>query len=59
METVEDTKKRAKEFLDIIINESSMNILIVCHGFFMHELQKELKRRGFSGQDIKKPKNGI
>ncbi|MBZ9623797.1 phosphoglycerate mutase family protein [Clostridium sp. FP2] len=60
IETKKDTQRRANEFLDIIENQSnnSNNILIVCHGFFMTTLQKELKRRGISGENIKRPKNG-
>lgn len=54
-----DTQRRANEFLDILENEySSNNILIVCHGFFMSVLQKELKRRGFVGKTIRRPQNG-
>lgn len=51
------TQKRAIEFLDGILNGNNNNVLIVCHGFFMRTLQKELKRRGFSGAHIIKPKN--
>lgn len=58
IETKEVTKKRVKEFLYNIENESNANILIVCHGFFMNALQQELKRRGFSGKTIKRPQNG-
>ena len=58
IETKNDTQMRANEFLDYLNNESDSNILIVCHGFFMRVLQNELKRRGFSGQNIRNPKNG-
>jgi broad specificity phosphatase PhoE len=58
VETKKDTQRRVNEFLDRIENESNNNILIVCHGFFMHTFQKELKTRGFSGKHIKRPKNG-
>lgn len=58
IETKEVTKNRVKEFLYNIENESNDNALIVCHGFFMNALQKELKRRGFSGKTIKRPQNG-
>lgn len=58
IETKKDTQRRANEFLDYLNNESYSNILIVCHGFFMRVLQKELKRRGFSGQNIRNAKNG-
>lgn len=58
IETKKDTQKRVNEFLNSIEDEVDSNILIVCHGFLMNTLQKELKRRGFSGQSIKRPKNG-
>lgn len=56
------TKKKAKEFVDLLENEAkkekSENILVVTHGFFMYTLQKELKKRGFIGKLIRTPKNG-
>lgn len=58
IETKEVTKKRIKEFLYNIEDESNANILIVCHGFFINVLQKELKKQGFSGKTIKRPQNG-
>ncbi|MBD7911637.1 phosphoglycerate mutase family protein [Clostridium cibarium] len=58
IETKKDTIRRVNEFLDSIENEGDRNILIVCHGFFMNMLQKELKRRGFVGENVRKPKNG-
>ncbi|NNU77841.1 histidine phosphatase family protein [Clostridium estertheticum] len=58
IENKKDTQKRVNEFLDSIKDESSNNILIVCHGFFMNTLQKELKSRGFTGRTIRTPKNG-
>ena len=58
IENKRDTQRRVSGFLDSIKNESNNNILIVCHGFFMNTLQKELKSRGFTGQNIKRPKNG-
>jgi broad specificity phosphatase PhoE len=58
IETKKITKKRVKEFLDIIEHKTDSNILIVCHGFLMHTLQKELKNRGFRGESVKSPKNG-
>ncbi|MBU3214006.1 phosphoglycerate mutase family protein [Clostridium estertheticum] len=57
-ENKKDTQKRVNEFLDSIKDESSNNILIVCHGFFMNTLQKELKSRGVTGRTIRTPKNG-
>lgn len=57
-ETKKDTEKRINEFLNSSDKESDTNMLIVCHGFFMKILERELKRRGFSGQNISIPKNG-
>lgn len=57
------TNDKARQFLDLLQEEAekegSENILIVTHGFFMFSLQKELKRRGFTGKLIYRPKNGI
>lgn len=61
VETKKDTEKRIDEFLNSLDNELESNILIVCHGFFMRIVERELKRRGFVGQNIpKRPiaKNG-
>lgn len=58
IENKKDTQKRVKDFLDIINDELNNNILIVCHGFFMNTLQKELKRRGINGKHIKRAKHG-
>ncbi|MBZ9687372.1 phosphoglycerate mutase family protein [Clostridium estertheticum] len=58
IENKKDTQRRVNEFLDSIKNESNNNILIVCHGLFMNTLQKGLKSRGVSGQNIKRHKNG-
>lgn len=57
------TNDKARQFLDLLQEEAEKegaeNILIVTHGFFMFSLQKELKRRGFTGKLIYRPKNGI
>lgn len=57
------TKDKAKQFVDLLQEtaekESTENILIITHGFFMYSLQKELKKRGFLGELIHSPKNGI
>jgi broad specificity phosphatase PhoE len=57
------TKDKAKQFIDLLLDEAKKegteNILIVTHGFFMYSLQKELKKRGFTGKLIYSPKNGI
>ncbi|MDP4146706.1 MAG: histidine phosphatase family protein [Bacillota bacterium] len=60
-ETKKDTQKRINEFLNSLDTELDTNILIVCHGFLMTVIERELKRRGFRGQNIpKRPiaKNG-
>lgn len=57
------TKEKAEKFVDLLLNEArkegTENILIVTHGFFMYSLQKELKKRSFTGKLIYSPKNGI
>jgi broad specificity phosphatase PhoE len=58
IENKKETQKRVNDFLDSINDESNNNILIICHGFLMNTLQKELKRRGVNGQHIKRPKHG-
>ncbi|WP_315072524.1 phosphoglycerate mutase family protein [uncultured Clostridium sp.] len=57
-ETKKDTEGRINEFLNSLDKELDTNILIVCHGFFMKNLERGLKRRGFSGQNISIPENG-
>lgn len=58
VERRKQTKKRIMEFLKYIEKEKDINILVVCHGFFMYFLQKELKKRGFQGKIKKRIKNG-
>lgn len=57
-ETISGTKKRINEFLDRI-DWSKENILIVFHGFLLYNFQKELRKRGFSGEKIRIVKNGV
>jgi broad specificity phosphatase PhoE len=57
-ETIEGTKRRIRKFLDRI-DWSKENILIVFHGFMLYNLQKELRRRGFKGDKLRKVKNGV
>lgn len=52
------TKKRIREFLDLVKDDDSSNILVVCHGFFMYIFEKELKRQGFKGRRTRRIKNG-
>lgn len=57
-ETREGTRKRINAFLDKI-DWSSENILIVFHGFMLYNFQRELKKRGFTGERIRRVKNGV
>ena len=57
-ETIHGTKQRINQFLDKI-DWSKENILIVFHGFMLYNLQKELRRRGFHGQNVRHVKNGF
>lgn len=57
-ETIEDTKRRINQFLDKI-DWSQENILIVFHGFMLYNFQKELRKRGFTGERLKLVKNGV
>lgn len=58
LETVDCTRKRAKEFLSKLDLNSDENILIVSHGFFLITLVSELRKLGFRGDVPKKMKNG-
>lgn len=57
-ETIEGTRKRIHQFLDQIDWEKE-NILIVFHGFMLYNFQRELRRRGFEGERVRKVKNGV
>lgn len=57
-ESIRDTRRRINEFLDNI-DWSKENILIVFHGFMLYNFQKELRKRGFTGEKLKKVKNGV
>ncbi len=56
-ETILDTRNRINRFLDKV-DWSKDNVLIVFHGFMLYNFQKELKKRGFTGPNLKKVKNG-
>lgn len=58
LETANNTRKRAKEFLRKLDLNSDENILIVSHGFFLMTLIDELRLLGFKGEIPKKMKNG-
>lgn len=57
-ETIIGTRKRINDFLDQI-DWSKDNILIVFHGFMLYNFQKELRKRGFTGEKLKLVKNGV
>lgn len=57
-ETIVGTRKRIIKFLDQI-DWTKENILIVFHGFMLYNFQKELRKRGFTGEKLKLVKNGV
>lgn len=54
----EETYERAKEVVDLLLKSNSKSIMTISHGFFMHIIAKELKKRGFNGIIDNHPKNG-
>lgn len=54
------TSKRITSFLDDLFQQAKPddNILLVCHGFLMRELSKELARRGFDCEKFVHAENG-
>ncbi|SHO51342.1 histidine phosphatase family protein [Anaerocolumna xylanovorans] len=57
-ETREETRKRIEAFLNKI-DWSKESVLIVFHGFMLYNFQKELKKRGFTGERVRRVKNGV
>lgn len=57
-ETIAGTRKRIRRFLGNI-DWKQENILIVCHGFMIFNLQMELFRLHFMGTKLKKVRNGV
>lgn len=57
-ENVDETKNRVQKFLAEVTSLSASNVLIVTHGFLMGYIKKELIKRGFKGDNFKKPYNG-
>lgn len=57
-ESIKGTRKRINQFLDKI-DWSEDDILIVCHGFIIYNLHRELIRKGFRGKKVRRVKNGI
>lgn len=52
------TIERVNCFLDILESREEDNILIVCHGFLMMTLNRELKKRGYITSENKSYYNG-
>lgn len=50
--------ERARAVLDQVEASGKQNVLLVTHGLFMLSLQKELRRRGYAGKQIFRPRNG-
>jgi broad specificity phosphatase PhoE len=45
-------------FVDELLQANDQNVLVASHGFVMMFLQKELIKRGFTGDRFKTPANG-
>ncbi len=45
-------------FLNETLNKDKFDVLLVCHGFVMTYLQKELRKKGFTGRGFKIPAYG-
>jgi broad specificity phosphatase PhoE len=52
------TIERITDILDTILEEKDQNILIVSHAGTLYEIQKLLKRKGFTGDKFFKARNG-
>lgn len=50
-------RNNLNNFLDKLLSDNSENTLLVCHGFVMMHLRKELKRRGYKGPYFSSPAN--
>lgn len=50
--------KNLSAFVDQLLDGYNQPLLVVSHGFVMMYLQKELLRRGFSGERFRLPENG-
>jgi broad specificity phosphatase PhoE len=49
---------RISAFVDELLQANDQNVLVASHGFVMMFLQKELIRRGFTGDKFRTPANG-
>ncbi|CAH1190490.1 hypothetical protein PAECIP111892_00212 [Paenibacillus auburnensis] len=58
-ESRRETTQRIISVLDKLEAEpQGKNVLIITHGAFMKQLERELRRRSYSGQRMKHPRNG-
>lgn len=58
-ESRRETSQRIISVLDKLEAEPQRkNVLIITHGAFMKQLERELRRRSYSGQRMKHPRNG-
>ena len=53
------TRARAAAFVDELLAGSADQVLVVAHGFMMHVLAGELRRRGFRGRLPLRPRGGV
>ncbi len=59
-ETKHQSRERAVRFLSRLLesNDGNRNVLIVSHGLFMVNLQIELSKRGFKGEEFFRAEHG-
>jgi broad specificity phosphatase PhoE len=53
-----ESVKRINEIMDVILKEKGKNILIVSHAGTLYEVQKILRRNGFTGESFLQANNG-
>lgn len=51
-------RENISAFVDQLLDKHDRPLMVVSHGFVMMYLQKELLRRGFSGERFRLPENG-
>ncbi len=49
-EGINETRKRVAKFYNLIKNSGYKRILIVAHGYFLHNFIQEMKKKGFAGE---------
>jgi broad specificity phosphatase PhoE len=57
-ETRPQTQRRARQFIEMVMEQHTQNILAVTHGGFMWELRHELEQHGFTGDHFRLAENG-